>query len=157
MEDGLLRSIDQILESGDAASALDFLISHSRQTGNPNLLFEAKLMKERLTLGLPLIQTEAASEFPDETRPAYDRAVMEAAREAGQLALDAGDIPGAWPYFRAIGEHAPVAAAIENARGTEGMDRIIEIAFQEGVNPAKGLELILGQYGMCRAITAFGM
>ena len=31
----------------------------------------------------------------------------------------------------------------------------IQLAFQEGVNPRKGFELILQHYGMCRAITMF--
>jgi hypothetical protein len=157
MEDEPVRALDRILDSGDAAGALEFVISHARSTRNPSLLFEARLMKKRLELGLPLIQTEASSEFPRETRSAYDQAMIEAARDAGDLALEHGDIPGAWPYFRAIGEPSRVAAAIEKVRDNEGIETIIAIAFQEGVHPAKGLELILAQQGICRAITSFGM
>src|SRR5207249_8935919 len=75
----------------------------------------------------------------------------------------------AWPYFRAIGEPAAVAAAIENVAGVDtraedtqsgatqpNLDRIIEIAFQESVNPRKGFEMILQHHGICRAITWFG-
>jgi hypothetical protein len=61
----------------------------------------------------------------------------------------------AWPYFRAIGESAPVAAAIEQVKPGEDLDSVIAIAFQERVNPRKGFELILAQYGICRAITCF--
>ena len=44
----------------------------------------------------------------------------------GNLFLGAGDIPRAWPYFRAIGEPSPVAEAIErlDAEG-EDLDRVI--------------------------------
>src|SRR4029077_20327579 len=41
--------------------------------------------------------------------------------------------------------------------GGEQLDRVIEIAFHEGVNPRKGFELILEHHGICRAITLFGI
>ena len=63
-------------------------------------------------------------------------------------------LPG--PIFGAIGESAPVAAAIEEIEPQEGIDAIIEIAFYEQVHPRKGFELILANYGLCRAITSFG-
>jgi hypothetical protein len=56
----------------------------------------------------------------------------------------------------AIGEYGPVAAAIESFAGDgDQMDRVIEIAFQEGVHPRKGFELILEHRGICPAITWF--
>ena len=70
------------------------------------------------------------------------------------LACD--DIVNAWPYFKAIGEHAPVAAALQNVTGGDNLDRLIEIAFREGVNPLKGFELLLEHHGICSAITWFG-
>lgn len=157
MPDDILPELDRILESGDHAGSLDFLIEQFRRNRKFSLVFEARLMKKRLELGLPLIQTEASSEFPADQRAAYDQAVMEAARETGELFLADGNIERAWPYFRAIGETAPVAAAIEQVAPAENLDAVIAIAFQEGVHPAKGLQLILAQHGMCRAITSFGM
>src|SRR5881396_2481855 len=104
-------------------------------------------MQVRHRLGLPLIETEPVS------GPEYEEALREAARETGGLFLADGDIVSAWPYFRAIGEPAAVAAAIENIENIENidgsgadpavtqsgeaqpnLDRIIEIAFQESVN-----------------------
>jgi hypothetical protein len=149
--------LDRYLQAGDRSGGLDYLIEHFRQTRNLHLFFEAKLMKKRLELGLPLIQSEASSAFPPDLRGAYDQAMIEAARETGTLALEGGDIAKAWPYFRAIGEPSPIAKAIENAEAGESVDRLIDIAFREGVHPAKGLEFILKQHGMCQAITAFGM
>ena len=72
------------------------------------------------------------------------------------LFLADGHIPSAWPYFRAIGESTSVAEAIEQIEPQEGIDAIIEIAFYEGANPSKGFELILANYGICRAITTYG-
>jgi hypothetical protein len=58
--------------------------------------------------------------------------------------LAAGDISGAWQYFKAIGERAPVAAAIELVNDGENIDRIMEIACHEGVNRRRGFDLLLG-------------
>jgi hypothetical protein len=147
----LFPALDRVLESGDPAAGLDFLVEEFLASGQYSLVFEARLMRKRFDLGLPLIQTESV------TRDDYQQAVVEAAREAGRLYLAAGNIERGWPYFRAISETAPVADAIARVQPGENTDGIIAIALQEGVNPLKGLELILAQHGMCRAITSFGM
>jgi hypothetical protein len=153
----MVDALDRILKTEDPAASLNFLIEEFRSSKNCPLFFEARLMKMRLELGLPLIQTEATSSFPPEKRALYDQGMMEAARETGELALAAGNIERAWPYFRAIGEPSKIAEAIEKVEPGDDLEGIIGIAFQEGVHPAKGLELILKQHGMCRAITSFGM
>ena len=51
--------------------------------------------------------------MPKETEKAYQEATVDAAREVGSLFLEDGQIPAAWPYFRAIGEPAKVAEAID--------------------------------------------
>jgi hypothetical protein len=157
MLDETFEILDRHLQSGDRAGGIDFLIEHFRTSRNLGLFFEAKLMKKRLELGLPLIQSQSSAEFPANLRGDYEKGMVEAARATGNLALEGGDIVRAWPYFRAIGDPAPVAEAIEHAEAGESADRLIDIAFREGVHPAKGLKLILGQHGMCQAITAFGM
>lgn len=151
------QALDQLLESGGCASGLNFLIEEFRSNREVRLLFEARLMQARLNLELPLIQTESSAELPSDLRAAYDQAMIAAAREAGNLALDNGDIAQAWPYFRAIGEPGPVADAIGKVQPGEASEQVINIAFAEGAHPAKGLELILSERGMCQAITAFGM
>lgn len=153
MQPDLFASLDPLLRSGDPAAGLDFLIARFREAHEYSLLFEARLMKKRHEMGLPLIQSA------DVAVPEYQDFVVGAAREAGNGFLADGKIARAWPYFRAISEPDPVAAAIDrvDAASAEHVDQIISIAFQEGVHPRKGLELILSQSGMCRAITAFGM
>lgn len=153
----LFRAIDQMTEGEPADSVLSFLTEEFRKQKNFPLLFEATLMKRRLELGLPLIQTDDFSSYPEPIRRAYEQAMVEAARQTGRLFLAEGDIESAWPYFRAIGEPQPVAEAIERLQPGEETDAIIEIAFEQGVHPAKGLELILERAGMCRALTCFGM
>jgi len=157
MSEELFAALDRALECEPPASAFDLLIAKFRESGNYSLLFEARTMKKRLELGLPLIQTEDTSQFPAPVRAAYEQAMVEAAREAGQLFLANGRIEAGYRYLHAIGETDSVAAAIEKAEPGDDIDTVIAIAFQEGVHPVKGLELILRHHGMCRAITSFGM
>ena len=147
--------LERTFRSEGPEAAFDLLIRRAREEKNSHLLFGTRIMQVRHRLGLPLIETEPANDLTGETRLAYETAFREAARETGGMLLAAGDIAGAWPYFKAIGEPAPVAAAIEDVRGDENLDRVIEIAFQEGVNPRKGFELILEHHGICRAISWF--
>ncbi len=147
--------VEQVLRSGGSEAGFDFLVRKFREQKNYPLLFEAQLMKKRHELGLPLIQADSPDGLPEDTQRAYEQGTREAAREVGSLYLADGQIPLAWPYFRAIGESRPVADAIERIQAEEGIDAIIEIAFYEQANPRKGFELILANHGMCRAITGF--
>lgn len=155
MPDDPFDLIQEALRSGGAQAGFDALIQRFRAEKKYPLLFEARLMQSRHALGLPLIQAGGLDEVPDGARPAHERAFIEAARETGGLFLADGDIPRAWPYFRAISEPAPLAAAIEKVEPAEGQEAVIEIALQERVNPRKGFELVLANYGTCRAITFF--
>ncbi len=154
--------LEDAFRSDGPEAVFDRLIRRAREEKNHRLLFGTRLMACRHLMGLPLIETEPVIDVSDEQRPAYETAFRDAAREAGELCLAGGDIVSAWAYFKAIGERAPVAAAIENVTAGDNvivgnnLDRVIEIAFQEGVNPRKGFELILQHHGICRAITWFG-
>ncbi len=157
----ILPELDRILASGNRNASLDFLIEQFKTSKRFELLFEALLMKTRLALGVPLVQTDASANLSGVARDAYDQAMIDAARQVGELFLAEGKIDRAWPYFRAVGDVAPITAAIDaipaNADLGDQLDSVIAIAFQDGVHPVKGLELILERHGMCRAITSFGM
>ena len=142
------------MQAGGSDAVFEMLAATLRDEKKYPLLFEARVMKKRRDLGLPLIQTESPGELPAEKQRAYDEGFIAAAREVGGLFLADGEIPRAWPYFRAIGDPAPVAAAIEKVQAGEGVEPVIEIAFQEGVSPYKGFELILQHHGICRAISS---
>jgi hypothetical protein len=155
MADDLFDTLEQTLRSAGADAGFDLLIAKFREEKKYPLVFEARLMKSRHALGLPVVQNGQLDDLPDDKRTAHERAFMDAAREVGGLFLADGDIPRAWSYFRAIGETAPVAAAIGNLQPQENQEAVIEIALQERVHPRKGFELILANYGICRAITFF--
>jgi hypothetical protein len=95
----------------------------------------------------------AIEDLPEPERGSYETGVREAARETGALFLAEGDIPRAWPYFRAIGDRATIASAIEDAEAGEQVEALIDIALGQRVHPRKGLELVIAKYGICRAIT----
>src|ERR1700680_3530245 len=155
MPEDVFGTLEQLLESENPSSSFDLLIGQFRAAKDYRSLFEARLMRKRLELGLPLFLTDDLSALSSEVRDAYSQAVTEAARYVGELFLSDGEIAQAWPYLRATGDSARVADAIEKVEAGDGVDRIIEIAFQEGVHPAKGLELMVAKYGICQALSAF--
>jgi len=117
--------IDQTLQTGGPEAGFEFLAKKVLEEKNYPLLFEVRLLKKRHELGLPLIQVDDSAAMPPDTRREYDKAFIDAAREVGELFLTDGNIQRAWPYFRAIGETAPVSAAIEKFDSTEGAEPVI--------------------------------
>jgi hypothetical protein len=155
MSDALFERLEETLRCAGAEAGFELLAREFLEQKLYPLLFETRLMQKRRELGLPLILSGPLNDIPEAARPAYEKSMVEVAREIGGLFLRDGDILRAWPYFRAIGDPAPVSAALEDAEPGEGVESLIEIAFLEGVNPRKGFELILRQYGICRAISYF--
>jgi hypothetical protein len=155
LNDGTFDLIEKAVASGGAAAALDLLARKFLAEKQYPQLFETRLMQKRLELGLPLIQLGAIEDLPEPARTGYENGVRQAARETGSLFLADGDIPHAWPYFRAVGDRETVAAAIESAQLGPDIDVLIDIALGERVHPRKGLELMIAQHGICRAITYF--
>ncbi len=154
MSKDLFDEVEQTLQSSGSEAGFELLIQRFRNEKKYPLIFNARLMKMRHELGLGLIEIDSKPDLPKEIGTPYHQAQIRAAREVGQLFLEDGAIEQAWPYFRAIGETAPVAAAIEKLEPRDEMAAIIEIALYERVNPRKGFELLLNSYGTCRAITS---
>ncbi|MBL8213065.1 MAG: hypothetical protein JNK87_20280 [Bryobacterales bacterium] len=155
MDSQVFAALDAALAGRSPLDAFALVADQCRAEQNYALLFETKLMQRRFELGLPLIQTDG--NLPSDKQAGYEQFMVETAREVGTLFLETGQIERAFPYFRAIGDLAPVSKAIESVEPGDNIEGIIEIAFQQGLHPVKGIDLILKQYGMCRAITLFGM
>jgi hypothetical protein len=64
-----------------------------------------------------------------------------------------GDVVGAWPYFRAIGDPGPLADAIERLSPNDATEPVIQIALNERANPRKGFALLLHKHGICTALS----
>ena len=154
----VFEQVQDALRAGDADAGFDLLIERFRSEQAYPLIFEARLMKKRNELGLPLIQTESFNGLDEGVQSSYEEATIAAAREVGELFLASGNVGRAWPYFRAVGDHAPVREVIDNYVAdseNETLDGVVEVAYHEQVHPRKGFELILKHYGICRAITNF--
>ncbi len=158
-----LETVDSALRDGNPNDAVDRLIEVLDREGSPRELLDALLLKARVELGLPSVQTGSLAELPEPARSRYEDRYVEAIRRVGSKLLEAGDIPGAWPYFRAIAEKEPVAEALESFTPPEEstqadadrLSQVIEIAFNQGAHPTRGFTLILENYGICSSITAF--
>ncbi len=163
-EETIFSWIEHALQNGNAGAAFEQLAQRFRRDKQYRRLFDARLMQKRLELGLPLVSAAGIGDVPKELQQAYQDASVQAAREVGELILADRNIPQAWPYFRAIGDTGPIIEALDTfdvadadtPESQEALGAAIQIAFQEGVHPRKGFELILKHYGLCRAITMFG-
>jgi hypothetical protein len=151
------QSFDRALETAGPGGALDELVRHLTEAGRYRELLDALLLKARRELGMTVVAPASIAEIPEPVRSQYEEKYVAAIRLVGSKYLDAGDIPTAWAYYRAISEPEPVAQAIRNFQPAENDERlgtIIEIAFHHGVEPGRGFELILENYGTCPAISA---
>jgi len=152
------RTLEKTLRASGPGAALDHLVDHLAERGEFRALLDALLLRARHELALPLIQVGSLAEMPEPTRSKYEERYVEAIRSVGGRLLNTGDIAGAWPYFRAIGEYEPVSRAIDAYQPVEGdetINQVVEVAFNQGANPRKGFELILDHYGTSSAISAF--
>jgi len=162
-EDTIFPWIEHLLQNHDTGAAFEELAARFKRDKQHRELFDARLMQTRFQLGLPLVSRARIGDVPKEMQQAYQDGYVRAAREVGELILADRDIPRAWPYFRAIGDTGPIIQALETFEVTgpvtpesqEALASTIHIAFQEGLHPRKGFELILNHHGLCRAITMF--
>ncbi len=156
--DADFETLDRALSTSSPAESLDLLLKVLADRGEFRALLDARLLKARLDIGLPLVLSGSLAEIPEPARTQYEERYVEAIRDIGRRLLDIGEIGAAWAYYRAIAEKEPVAQAIESYEPADMDDRlgqVVEVAFNQGVHPRKGFGLILDHYGTCSAISAF--
>ena len=105
----LFASLEATLTARGAPELIDRLIAHLDEKSEYRALLDALLLKARYQLGLPTFTTGSLSALPEPERTQYEEKYVDAIRLVGSRYLDAGDIPTAWAYFRAIAENEPVA------------------------------------------------
>ncbi|HVL12281.1 MAG TPA: hypothetical protein VM529_06935, partial [Gemmata sp.] len=135
---------DALAAAGPVAAA-EKLVAELRAAEDFQNLFYAMLLKKRVELGVSPFPTGPSSELPPETHEPYEQAIREAGREVGQALLARGRFSQAWGFFRMLGEPEPVRAALEAYQPGPDDDvyPVIEIAWQGGVLPKKGFDLVL--------------
>ncbi len=158
MEPQLFDALKQTLQSAGPAAAIDRLCEELTQRKDYAGLFYALLMKKRHELGVSPVPTGNNQDLPPELQLPFEDGIRVAAQTVGRLYLDEGSIPQAWPYYRMLGETAPVAEALAKIEPAEGEDcqPLIDIALHQGVLPLKGFDWVLKRYGLCSAITMMG-
>lgn len=158
MDSALLDDVQQTLKSQGPAKAIDHLCETLKGRKEYAALFYALLMKKRHELGVSPIPTGTNQDLPAGVHADFEEGIRQAARTVGNLFLKEDNIPSAFAYFRMLGEHEPVAAALEKKQLSDGEDYhpIIDIAFHQGVLPKKGFDWVLEKYGTCSAITSLG-
>ncbi|MEZ6056053.1 MAG: hypothetical protein R3C01_05045 [Planctomycetaceae bacterium] len=157
MSAALLAELSQLSGSGETEQVLDRLIAGLQAEKHFHKLFDARMLKRKYELGLPLTRPTSLSDVPEELRKSCEETYIAAAREAGAALLAEGDIPGAWMYYRVIREKEPIATAILNlplpSQQDETAEQIVQIALYEGVAAARGVEILLNMQGTCSTIT----
>ncbi|NQW48648.1 MAG: hypothetical protein HQ464_12880 [Planctomycetes bacterium] len=157
------------------AAMFDRLAASLKDRCRWHALFDLRLLQARVALGLPA--TGDMGDVPTAIRDQLDELSLTACREVGWPLLDEGQVAAGWMYLRAAATPAevankltalaaPLAPAKEVVAG--GMDapaddeacaarlqEIVHVSLWEGVDPALGLQLVLGTQGTCNAITAY--
>ena len=136
-------------------AAVEELVAELRKGDDFQALFYALLMKKRVELGVSPFPTGPANELPPETHEPYEDAIRDAGRHVGGMLLARKEFSKAWAFYRMLGEPEPVRDALEafNPGPDDDVYPVIEIAWQNGLLPKKGLDLVLERHGICSAIT----
>ena len=157
--DESFAALENSLNSAGPAAALDRLIEQLDSAGDYRALLDALLLKARHELGLPLVMSGPLSAVaragPDAVRGKIRRR-HPPGRRATSRARRYPDRLGVLPRDRRKRAGRRVRlATISPSRDDERLGAVIEVAFNHGVSPERGFELILENYGTCPAITAF--
>ncbi len=152
--DSVLQRLGESRASDDVISAVEAALTEDRDY---HRLFDAKLLRTRIQLGLPFTQPTSLDNVPAEKQAEFRDAYVAAAREIGQLLIDDNRLADAWAYFRTIGESEPIRSAIEEFtvpdEPNEQFDEIMNLALYEGAHMVKGLEFLLKTHGTCNSVT----
>jgi hypothetical protein len=158
MDQTPFERIELAMAEAGPAAALQQLVNELRGLREWHNLFDALMLQKKCSLGLPASRPTSLHDVPENLRKEVEAAYLLAAREAGEGFLDEGDLPNAWMYFKAIREPEKLAEALEmlpdDQADYEKLDRLIQMALYEGVNPEKGIRLMLKGHGTCSTITA---
>ncbi len=159
MNDSEFAKIDEVNRARGPAAAVDELI-RTFETGHDwHRLFDALLLKKKLSMGVPTARPSSFDQVPEDRQQEFEEAYIEAARRVGRAFLDENNIPQAWMYLRTVREPQAVAQALEKIDANNGLpeniDDLISVALYEKAHPVKGLELMLKSRGTCNTITAF--
>lgn len=158
MENSAFDSLEQVAPQQNASALLTQLVKQVEEQKDYHKLFDAKMLRKKQELGLPLSHPSSLQDVPDEHRKDVEATYVEAAREVGEKFIEQGDLASAWMYLQVIREPKKLAAALDELpdqiEDYERMEEILQLAMYQGVNPPKGVKIMLNGHGTCSTITA---
>ncbi len=149
------ESLQAELTQGPAAT-LAKLAQTLRSQNKLHELFEALKMQVRLANGLPILYSDTPDDLTEAQRTALENGLLAACREVGSAFLKAGKVREGWMYLRPVGEKKEAAAILAEIQADEeNNEELIEVLLHEGVDTARGYQMLLDHFGVCNAITTF--
>lgn len=153
---GIYEELESTYAKQGVEATLDRLISELRTNKSYHELFEALKMRVRRDLKLPILYSESGEQLESAQRNQLEEGLINACREVGTLLMKEGRLREGWIYLRPVGDRAEaqkLLSAIE--ADDDNVEDLIDILLREGVDPARGFELLLKNYGTCNSITTF--
>ena len=146
---------DDIVALADDADRLFQLAARKLvESGQPERLFDLRLMQRRYELGLSLSPDAVLDDLEEPVRSRLEEAYLDACREVGQLLLESDRPREAWRYLRPTGDRQGLQRWLERAvPDDQQADELIELALYEGLDPERGYAWLLARRGTCNAVT----
>ena len=130
-------SYDEVSMHFDASGVtggLDAVIHAIESEHDHHALFRALLLKKRHEMKLPLINPGDLRGYPADVKKTYEDYVEATCGEIGDKYLHDGNIVQAWRYFKTIGKHEPIRAALEKLDPKEASEEILTLAISQAVS-----------------------
>ena len=144
------------MQAGGTTAMLECLASRLQSAGRYHEWFEVLKIQLRHRLELPSHVEVGSGEVDEQKRRAWETGLLDACRKVGRCLLDAGRVREGWMYLRPVGDLDWARQLLQQVSPSdENRDELIEIYLQEGVDPVRGLQMVLQYHGTCNAMTAF--
>jgi len=159
MSESTFSSFDDALKQSGTGASLEYLKDYFLQQKDYHKLFEILKMKVREDLDLPVVfDPEKEKELSQEVNRKLEDGMMDACREVGQHLFRAGRPEEGWMYLQPVGDRALAKKLLREVPLNEQTHAaIVEIGFEQGVDPEYGFRQMLEVYGVCDAITTIDM
>ncbi len=132
------------------------MIAHCRKERLPFELFEALKARARVSLGLTPVPLENQPPLSESVERQIENHLLDACRATGTMLLEDGRVREGWMYFRPVGDIETAKRLIAKVPTTdENAEDLISVLLHEGVDIARGYQILLERNGTCNSITIF--
>jgi len=154
----LFEQVAARIQSDGVPATLDLLETHFRREKDFFRLFEVLKLRVRDKTGLPLMPDRSTERPNPKQQKALDDGILDACQTVGTLLFRDGSFQHGWMYLQPAGNRKLNESLIREVKvNAQNIDLLIDISLNQGAAPDYGYQLMLGHYGTCDAITAFGV